>query len=132
MYCVALLQLALCAAVVVGQQRGTPTPPNSFPHAYPGIPSGPLSSNWQSCEFVSAHKDSWLKSADIISDYEVTDQLPNITFSLPRSFAGNIPVNRSGHPNDTLFFWGFERQGGNGSLTDTNSTDPWLIWLNGG
>ena len=71
-------------------------------------------------------------------DFEVTEKLPDITGALPalpRSFAGNIPVNRSGHPNDTLFFWAFEKVGKNGSLTapaDVNNTDPWIIWLQGG
>ena len=46
------------------------------------------------------------------------------------SFKGNIPVNREGHQNDTLFFWGFEKQ--NGSLTAEDNTEPWLIWLQGG
>lgn len=58
-----------------------------------------------------------------------------IPTGLPRSFAGNIPVNRAGHKNDTLFFWGFEREGGNGTLTapaDANNTDPWILWLQGG
>lgn len=64
-------------------------------------------------------------------DFEVTDPLPNVTFPLGgRSFAGNIPVDRPGHPNNTLFFWGFETE--NGSLTNGDSTKPWGIWLNGG
>ncbi|KAI9066342.1 alpha/beta-hydrolase [Trametes sanguinea] len=90
--------------------------PNTFPHAWPGQPNGTFSPEWQSY-------------------FEVTQKLPNITAPLPRSFAGNIPVNRTGHPNDTLFFWAFENQGSNGSLTapaDTNNTDPWIIWLQGG
>ena len=66
-------------------------------------------------------------------DFQVTDALPNVTWTLPRSFAGNIPVNREGHANNTLFFWGFEAK--NGSLTapgsETND-DPWMIFLNGG
>jgi hypothetical protein len=48
-------------------------------------------------------------------DFLVKDPLPNVTFPLERSFAGNLPVNRPYHPNDTLFFWGFEKT--NGSLT---------------
>jgi len=48
-------------------------------------------------------------------DFQVPVTLPNISFPLSRSFAGNIPVNRQNHPNDTLFFWGFETV--NGSLT---------------
>ncbi|KAJ6562288.1 alpha/beta-hydrolase, partial [Mycena capillaripes] len=60
-------------------------------------------------------------------DFEVTKPLPNITHPLTRSFAGNIEVNRD---NGTLFFWGFEKT--HGSLTAAKSTDPWMIWLNGG
>ncbi|TDL23044.1 alpha/beta-hydrolase [Rickenella mellea] len=110
------LNVSLFAIVFVlveraaGQNPGD-TPPSSFPHVYPGKPNGPLSAAWQKY-------------------YEVTAPLPNVTFPLPRSFAGNIPVNRPGHPNDTLFFWGFEKK--NGSLTVQSSTDPWLIWLQGG
>lgn len=66
-------------------------------------------------------------------DFEVKDPLPNVTQPLPRSFAGSISVNRAKHPNDTLFFWGFEKE--QGSLTaDAGERDeePWLIWLNGG
>ncbi|OCH83865.1 alpha/beta-hydrolase [Obba rivulosa] len=113
MRCLTPLLLGLCTLVAGQFSPNGPPPPSSFPHEWPGIPSGSFSPQWQSY-------------------YEVTDQLPNISFSLPRSFAGNIPVNRPNHPNDTLFFWGFERQGANGSLTDANNTDPWLIWLNGG
>ncbi|KAI0079340.1 alpha/beta-hydrolase [Panus rudis PR-1116 ss-1] len=84
---------------------------SSWPHDYPGKPSGDFSPEWQ--------------------DYfEVKGPLPNVTFPISRSFAGNIGVNRPGHPNDTLFFWGFEKQ--NGSLTNANNTAPWGIWLNGG
>jgi len=67
------------------------------------------------------------------SYFEVTEPLPNITWDLGRSFAGNIPVQRAGHPNDTLFFWAFEKE--NGSLTAAAgdlSEEPWGIWLNGG
>jgi carboxypeptidase D len=63
-------------------------------------------------------------------DFEVKDPLPNVTDPLTRSFAGSISTNRAGHPNDTLFFWGFEKE--NGSLTAPDSDKPWLIWLNGG
>jgi len=88
--------------------------PNSFPHDYPGKPSGDFSPVWQ---------DYFL----------VKDLLPNITFHISRNFAGNVPVNRPGHPNDTLFFWAFEQT--NGSLTASakdDSTKPWGVWLNGG
>jgi hypothetical protein len=75
----------------------------------------------------------WRQLADpVCSDFEVHD-LPNITFSLPRNWAGNIPVNRANHPNDTLFFWAFEKE--DGSLTrpaNDQSDEPWGIWMNGG
>ncbi|THH00602.1 hypothetical protein EW026_g1946 [Hermanssonia centrifuga] len=67
------------------------------------------------------------------ADFQVTDPLPNVTFPMGRNWAGNIPVDRPGHPNNTLFFWGFEKE--NGSLTaaaNENSNEPWGIWLNGG
>ncbi|KAJ7348437.1 Alpha/Beta hydrolase protein [Mycena albidolilacea] len=86
--------------------------PNTYPHAYPGMPQTAYGPDWQNY-------------------FEVTDTLPNVTFPLARNFAGNVGVNRADHPNATLFFWGFEKL--NGSLTDVASeTDPWIIWLNGG
>ena len=75
--------------------------------------------------------DDTLKPANV--DFLVTQPLPNITFKLPRTYAGNIPVQRAGHPNDTLFFLGFEKS--TGSLTAPASKfnkEPWGIWLNGG
>ncbi|KAF5383799.1 hypothetical protein D9615_003548 [Tricholomella constricta] len=85
--------------------------PSSFPHKYPGQPIGDFSPAWQSY-------------------FEVTQKLPNVTFNTGRSYAGNIPVQRLGHPNNTLFFVGFEKS--RGSLTTKNSQEPWGIWLNGG
>lgn len=66
-------------------------------------------------------------------DFEVTDPLPGVNWTLSRNFAGNIPVNRPDHPNNTLFFWAWEKE--NGSLTaaaDERAGIPWGIWLNGG
>lgn len=63
-------------------------------------------------------------------DFQVTENLPNVTWSLPRNWAGNIPVQREGHPNDTLFFWAFESE--EGSFTSDSTHAPWGIWLNGG
>lgn len=63
------------------------------------------------------------------ADFQVTNSLPNVTWPLARNWAGNIPVQRQGHPNDTLFFWAFESS--NGSFTAANDK-PWGIWLNGG
>ncbi|KAJ7200472.1 Alpha/Beta hydrolase protein [Mycena haematopus] len=109
--------LAGLPATILAQ--GAPGVPNSFPHSWPGQPKGDFSPEWQSY-------------------FEVpTTKLPNITGAntLPRNFAGNIPVNRAGHPNDTLFFWAFEHAGKPGSLTapaNERNTDPWIIWLQGG
>lgn len=60
-------------------------------------------------------------------DYEVTTPLPNITFDIGRSYAGNIPIARG--EDLSLFYWAVESQ--NGSLTSENVTEPWHIWLNG-
>ncbi|KAK7685714.1 hypothetical protein QCA50_011058 [Cerrena zonata] len=104
------------ALIVVGATLVVPslsqnTTPSSWPHVYPGIPTGDYSPAWQ---------DYFL----------VKGSLPNVTFDAGRSFAGNIGVNRAGHPNDTLFFWGYEHE--EGSLTDDGNNAPWGIWLNGG
>ena len=67
-------------------------------------------------------------------DYEVTRPLPNVTGApLARNYAGSMSVNRPGHPNNTLFFWGFEAH--NGSLAapaNESNEEPWIIFLNGG
>ncbi|GBE89633.1 alpha/beta-hydrolase [Sparassis crispa] len=102
--------LALAVAAVLPLAR-CQNLTSSWPHDYPGIPDGDYSPEWQ-CYF------------------EVAESLPNVTWQLPRSFAGNIGVQRAGHPNDTLFFWAFESEPG--SLTATDSVQPWGIWLNGG
>ncbi|THH29780.1 hypothetical protein EUX98_g4414 [Antrodiella citrinella] len=116
MLSLSLFYLSLAAAsslLVHGQTQAQQQVP-SFPHDYPGIPSGDFSPEWQSY-------------------FQVTAQLPNITFDLGRNWAGNIPVGEDGHPNNTLFFWAFEKE--NGSLTAAageRSDEPWGIWLNGG
>ncbi|KAG1831383.1 Alpha/Beta hydrolase protein [Suillus variegatus] len=92
-------------------QQTSGTPPSSWPQVYPGMPNGSYNTEWQ--------------------DYfQVTENLPNVTWSLPRNWAGNIPVQREGHPNDTLFFWAFESE--EGSFTSDSTHAPWGIWLNGG
>ncbi|KAF8144926.1 alpha/beta-hydrolase [Mycena galopus ATCC 62051] len=111
-----MLQLALATVFVLGCAAQAPSsgpPPSSFPHAYPGIPTTPFGPDWQ--------------------DYfEVTSPLPNVTGPIARSFAGNVGVNRADHPNATLFFWAFEKANGTLTTNSTSSTDPWMIWLNGG
>ena len=62
----------------------------------------------------------------------MTERLTNVTFDLGRNWAGNIPVNRPDHPNNTLFFWAFEKE--NGSLTAAageRNDEPWGIYTNG-
>ncbi|CAL1714177.1 unnamed protein product [Somion occarium] len=106
-----MLRAALLFVVLFSSVQAQNQPPSSWPHDYPGKPVGDFSPAWQ--------------------DYlQVKGPLPNVTFDMPRSFAGNIGVNRAGHPNNTLFFWGWEKD--QGSLTDADNTDPWGIWLNGG
>lgn len=72
----------------------------------------------------------------LIADFEVKYPLPILEhLTLSRSFAGNIPVDRPSHPNNTLFFWAFERNGTQGTLTappHEENKDPWIIWLQGG
>lgn len=102
---------------------------SSWPQDYPGKPSGDFSPEWQSC---SSHHILCIVAVLILmpADYEVIQPMPNLTFPVTRSWAGNIPVDRQGHPNNTLFFWAFEKE--NGSLTTNSSAEPWGIWLNGG
>ncbi|KAH0834745.1 Alpha/Beta hydrolase protein [Lanmaoa asiatica] len=106
-----------CAALLLSVSTLSPFPfaqaqytQDSWPHVYPGMPTSDYGPEWQNY-------------------FQVTESLPNVTWPLSRNWAGNIPVQRAGHPNDTLFFWAFESS--NGSLT-TNSSEPWGIWLNGG
>ncbi|CAK5283248.1 unnamed protein product [Mycena citricolor] len=106
----ALLPLLAAFSTAVFAQTGSDLP-SSFPHVYPGQPRGDYSPAWQKY-------------------FRVGDRLPNATFPVPSSYAGNIGVQRAGHPNNTLFFWAVEKQPG--SLTKARSTEPWGIWLNGG
>lgn len=105
---------------------------STVPQFYPNMPSGvvplgkPVSTYLPSSFFI------FRLCLDICTDFQVTAQLPNVTWDLPRNWAGNIPVQRAGHPNDTLFFWAFEKE--RGSLTagaDERLNEPWGIWLNG-
>ncbi|KAJ3981145.1 alpha/beta-hydrolase [Lentinula detonsa] len=84
----------------------------SSPHTYEGMPSH------------SYNEEGWPQY------FEVVNPLPNVTWTSPRSFAGSISTETPGMPNNTLFFWGFEKI--NGSITSMNSSDPWMIYLAGG
>lgn len=108
---------------------------STWPTQYSGEPSGDYSSEWQSCESCRRISFPYARAPEpfFVSDFQVTDSLPGVDFTLPNNYAGNINVNRSGHPNDTLFFWGFEHA--EGSLTaaaGANDSVPWAIWLQGG
>ncbi|KAJ7111801.1 Alpha/Beta hydrolase protein [Mycena epipterygia] len=83
----------------------------SSPAHYPGKPTDGYSPEWQNY-------------------FEVTEPLENVTWPLPRNWAGSISTHTVGSPNNTAFFWGFEKS--NGSLADTDSNEPWMIWLAGG
>ncbi|KZV76554.1 alpha/beta-hydrolase [Peniophora sp. CONT] len=98
----------------------TPPPlkPGQLPNSYPSNPNVTLPGS-----FDETWQDVFL----------VTQGLPNITFPLPRNFAGNLPVNRPDHANNTLFFWAMENNVGSLTATATQlPTVPWMIWLGGG
>lgn len=123
--CATLLFPAFALILLVNAQSGTP--PSSWPQIYPGMPSGDYSPEWQACASTYHFPDELTRS--LPADFQVTDSLPNVTWPIARNWAGNLPVQREGHPNDTLFFWAFESS--NGSFTAA-SNEPWGIWLNGG
>ncbi|KAH7922313.1 alpha/beta-hydrolase [Leucogyrophana mollusca] len=104
---------ALSFSVVFAVFVNAQTPPSSYPQVYPGMPQGDYSPEWQAY-------------------FQVTDALPNVTWPIARNWAGNIPVQREGHPNDTLFFWAFENSNGSMTAAASDSDEPWGIWLNGG
>ncbi|KAI0300162.1 Alpha/Beta hydrolase protein [Multifurca ochricompacta] len=111
---------------------GSVMPTSSVPAvvAPPPLKPGQLSSSFPQNSTVTSgitFDPSWQEF------YLVTQGLPNITFPLGNNYAGNLPVGRPGHPNNTLFFWGFENRVG--SLTvpaGQIQLSPWLIWLGGG
>ena len=129
------LSLRLC--VLVGYMRSSHPRIHSRMRGRGNQRAGSVRSGKTVCD-LSLQAPEYISNLgiSIISDFEVKYPLPNLTnFALPRSFAGNIPVNRAGHPNDTLFFWAFERHGSNGTLTTPaheSNTEPWIIWLQGG
>ncbi|KZW00798.1 alpha/beta-hydrolase [Exidia glandulosa HHB12029] len=109
------LGLVFATLAIHGLAQDSDDLPSIWPHNYTGIPAGDYSPEWQDYFLVN------------------TSTLPNVTFDLSRSFAGSVSTDTPGHPNNTLFFWAFEKE--DGSLTrsvNVSSDDPWLIWLNGG
>src|ERR1700683_5514508 len=125
----ALFALFVATSTMVNVRAQTNS---SFPHVYPNQPTGEYSPTWQKCEHCPFPLIlSFLCTQCLIPiDFQVTEQLPNVTWTLPRNWAGNIPVQRAGHDNDTLFFWAFEKE--NGSLTaaaNERLDERWGIWL---
>lgn len=112
----ALLALSLIVGNVGAQSDDSV--PSTYPHVYPGQPNAPYGPVWQKCKqelvgFVPifsllvqisrlpnlcpmSHGASFCRSVR-------NRDLTNLFRALPRSFAGNLPVQRAGHPNDTLF-----------------------------
>lgn len=56
-------------------------------------------------------------------------QLPNVTWTIGRQYAGNLPVQRG--TNLSLFFWGVESDQGSLTAPAGKNQAPWNIWLNG-
>ncbi|GJE99869.1 carboxypeptidase [Phanerochaete sordida] len=109
----AVLLLAAATASRFALSAAAKGLPSTYPHDY-GEPTGPYSPEWQPY-------------------FQVTDALPGVDFVLPTSYAGNIGVQRTGHANNTLFFWGFEHQDGSlAAAAGENSDAPWAVWLQGG
>jgi carboxypeptidase D len=107
--------------------------PSAFPTNYSGIPAGDYSPAWQSCKLYPHHLQSGIMKAQRPKDFLVnTERLPNVTFPLGNSYAGNVYTDRAGHPNNTLFFWAFENEGKKGSLTSPATEDPLIFWFSGG
>lgn len=105
---------------------------SSKPYPYPGIPSGSYGPNWQTCEWASLLL-SFISHSHALLDYEVKENLPNITWKLPRSYAGSVSVNRKGHEDNSLFFIAYEKEDGSLAAKEgERENDPWMIWLNGG
>ena len=56
-------------------------------------------------------------------------KLPNVTWTIGRQYAGNLPVQRG--KNLTLYFWGVESKQDSLTAPAGKSNAPWNIWLQG-
>ena len=56
-------------------------------------------------------------------------KLPNVTWTIGRQYAGNLPVQRG--TNLSLFFWGVESKQGSLTAPAGKNNAPWNIWLQG-
>lgn len=97
-------------------------------------PVGDYSPDWQQCNVPTASTVKVLAHQLLsLIDFQVTDPLPGINFTLGNNYAGNIAVQRPQFPDDTLFFWGFETSPGSLTAPAGQSNDqPWAVWLQGG
>jgi carboxypeptidase D len=126
----ASLLLWLLSCVLLSVQQ--PQPASSWPVEYDDQPSRPYSPAWQNCAQILQIFPSYLYRCFSELDFRVGSLL-NVDWTVGRGFAGNVDVMREGHPNNTLYFWAWEKH--EGSLTapaDPSNHEPWMIWLNGG
>ena len=56
-------------------------------------------------------------------------KLPNVTWTIGRQYAGNLPVQRG--TNLSLYFWGVETKQDSLTAPAGKSNAPWNIWLQG-
>ncbi len=108
---------------------------NTHPHAYKGMPTGDYSTEWQSCKprSITSPGSDCSTYSPLFAVFKVRSDLPNVSFDVGTSYAGNIAVQRENHPNNTLFFWGFESQKDSLTAAAGEMNDkPWAIWLQGG
>jgi hypothetical protein len=112
-------------------------PPGKLPSSYPQnltITSGAnFDPTWQDCEESGSTR---VTISDLRFSFPQFTRHPRSSkhnFSLGNKYAGYVPAGRFGHPNNTLFFWGFEnRVGSRTAPTGDIQSSPWLIWLGGG
>jgi len=64
-----------------------------------------------------------------LQDQLRVENLPNVTWTIGRQYAGNLPVQRG--TNLTLFFWGVESKQESLTAPAGKSNTPWNIWLQG-
>lgn len=64
-----------------------------------------------------------------LQDKFCVGNLPNVTWTIGRQYAGNLPVQRG--TNISLFFWAVESQQGSLTAPAGENNAPWNIWLQG-
>ena len=66
-----------------------------------------------------------LLGSDSTVKYEVGMRLPNVSFDIPPSWAGNLPVSNRSDESRHIYFWMFP-------ATETRGEDDIMFWMNGG